>query len=259
MNIVVLMKHVVDTGAIRIDRTTRQPILRGSLTKISDYDKNAIEEAIRIKEKLGAKVTLLSVSPSEAALTSLREGVAMGADDAILISTGTEYLFDNYVITTAIVNAIKKFIGGYDLILAGEISEDLSQGYIPAVVATMLGIPFIGSVRKIEVLDKKIRVERRMEEYIETLESPIPVLLSVTREINKPRIPTTLQIKRVPLAKIRTYTLQDVEVSKDNAMTYLEKLEAEEISKRKGVILSGSPDEIVIKLLEYLRKEGVLE
>jgi electron transfer flavoprotein beta subunit len=260
MNIIVLMKHVVDTSSIKIDTNTKQPILRGVLTKISDYDKNAIEEAVRIKEKLGAKVTLLSISPSEAATTTLKDAIAMGADEAFLISTGTTYLFDGYLIAKSITNAIKKFFGNnYDIILAGESSEDLNQGYVPAAVAVMLGLPFISSVTKIELLNNKIRAERRMEEYIEVLECSIPAVISVTREINKPRIPTTLQMMRVPLSKIKTITLQDIGISEEIAITYLEKLEAEEVTKRKNIKLEGTPDEIAIKLLEVLKKEGVLE
>ncbi len=261
MNIIVLAKHVVDTAALRIDPKTG-PVLRGALTKISDYDKYAVEEAVRIKEKRGAKVTILSLGPSEAARTTLKEAVAMGADEAVLVSTGSLYVFNNMLTVMALTNAIRKF-GPYDLIISGEVSEDLYQAYVGPAIAVHLGIPFIGSAVKMEVEDGKVRVERKLEDVVEVLESPLPAAVSVTREINQPRIPTTMQIMKVPLTKIKTITPGELGLSevndKEDDLVVLEKLEPARMASRKGIRIEGTPEEAVEKLIEALKKEGVLE
>jgi len=260
MNIIVLAKHVVDTAALRIDPKTG-PVFRGALTKISDYDKNAIEEAVRIKEKTGAKVTILCLGPAEAARTTLKEAVAMGADEAILVSTGSSYVFSSALTVTALSNAIRK-LGSYDLIISGEVSEDIYQAYTGLAVAVQLGIPFIGGVIKMEVKDGKIRVERKLEWEVEVLETPLPAAISVTREINQPRIPTTMQIMKVPLTKIKTITPGELGLSeindKEDDLAVLEKLEPARMARRKGIRIEGTPEEAVEKLIDALKKEGVL-
>ena len=262
MNIIVLSKHVVDTAALRVDPKTREPILRGALTKISDYDKHAIEEAIRIKEKRGGKVTILCLGPMEAARTTLREAVAMGADEAYLISTGSSYIFDGSLIARALAGGIKKLLP-FDLILAGEVSEDLYQAYVGPAIAVRLNLPFIGSATRLEVDGGKVRVERKLENVVEVLEAPLPAIVSVTREINQPRIPSTMQMMRVPLTKIKTMRPDDVGVpellNKEAGLTVLEKLETAEMVKRRGIKIEGRPEEIAEKLIEALKKEGVLE
>jgi electron transfer flavoprotein beta subunit len=261
MNIIVLAKHVVDTAALRIDPKTG-PVFRGALTKVSDYDKHAVEEAVRIKEKTGAKVTILCVGPTEAARTSLKEAVAMGADEAFLVSTGSSYVFNNMLTLMALINSIKR-IGSYDLIICGEVSEDLYQAYIGPALAVQLGIPFIGSAVKMEVNAGKIRVERKLEDVVEVLESPLPAIISVTREINQPRIPTTMQIMKVPLTKIKTIAPGELGLSevkdKEDDISVLEKLEPARMASRKGIKVEGAPEEVAEKLIDALKKEGVLE
>lgn len=264
LSIIVLVKHVVDTNALKIDPTSKQPIFKGALTKISDNDKHAIEEAIRLKEKYGKRVAILSVGLEEAAKTTLREAVAMGADDTILISTGATYFLGDPILTIrAIVNTVKKFISNFELIIAGDFSEDLYQGFVGAGVATLLGIPFISSVSSIEIVDgKNIVVKRELEHRVETLEAPLPLLVSVSREINQPRIPTSLQIMRVPLSKVITVRLEDVGIPKlENSIgEYVTLVEVVlgEMPKRKGIKIEGSPDKIALELLQYLAKDGVL-
>ncbi|MEM3742504.1 MAG: electron transfer flavoprotein subunit beta/FixA family protein [Nitrososphaerota archaeon] len=263
-NIIVLVKHVVDTNALKIDPTNKQPVLRGALTKISDYDKHAIEEAVRLKEKISKRVVILSVGPEEAARTTLREALAMGADEAILVSTGTSYFLGDPLLTIrALVNTIRKFIGNFELIIAGDFSEDLYQGSVGIGVAILLNIPFISSASSIEIVDdKKVIVKRELEQYIEVLEATLPLLISVSREINQPRIPTTLQIMKVPLSKITIVRPEDIGIPKLENSTgeYVTLVEvmAGEMPKRKGIKIEGHHDKIALELLQYLEREGVI-
>lgn len=264
MSIIVLVKHVVDTNALKIDPTSKQPVIKGALTKISDYDKHAIEEAVRLKEKIGKRVVILSVGPEEAARTTLREALAMGADEAILVSTGTSYfLGDPFLIIRALVNTIKKFISNFELIMAGDFSEDLYQGFVGIGVAMLLNIPFISSASSIEIVDnKKVIVKRELEQYIEVLEATFPLLVSVSREINQPRIPTSLQIMRIPLSRVTIVRPEDIGIPKlENSIgeyVTLVEIMAGEMPKRKGIKIEGHPEKIALELLQYLKKEGVV-
>ncbi len=262
-NIVVLVKHVVDTNALKTDMIYKQPLFKGAITKISDYDKNAIEEAVRLKERFQSKVFLLSVGPEEAARTTLREGLAMGADEAILVSTNYSYIFDPTIVIKALKYTIEKIVGDFDLVLGGEFSEDLYQGVVCAGLAAELNVPFISSATHIDMVEGRLLVERELEDCVEILEATPPVVVSVTREINQPRIPTTFQIMKVPLTKVKILSPENVGVPElkktDGLSVMLTKLEIREMPKRKGIKIEGNTvDELAMKLYDVLIKEGVI-
>jgi len=139
MNIVVCAKQVVDVSEMKIDSSTNKPILQGVPQKISDIDKNALEEAIKIKEKNGGKITVLTIGSSNAK-ERIKELLAMGADEGVLV-TASENI-DYYMTAVLLSEAIKK-IGNYDIILCGEASVDLFSGQIGPRLAGLLDIPQI--------------------------------------------------------------------------------------------------------------------
>jgi electron transfer flavoprotein beta subunit len=187
MNIIVCVKQVPNTTDVQIDPETGRLKREGVESIINPFDEHAIEESMRIKEKAGGKVVVITMGPPQAE-SALREAVSKGADEAILISDrvfgGADTLATSYALSSAI-----KFIGGYDIILCGEQASDGDTAQVGPEIAEMLNIPHIAYVKKIELIDdKSIKVERMMEDGCDLIESPVPALLTVVKEINTPRI-----------------------------------------------------------------------
>ena len=126
MNIIVCAKQVVDISEMKVDPNTKKPILQGIPQKISDIDKNAMEEAIKIKEKHGGKITVVTVGPADAK-ERIKELLAMGADEGVLVTAPNN--IDYHMTATLLAEAVKK-IGQYDMILCGEASIDMFSGQI---------------------------------------------------------------------------------------------------------------------------------
>ena len=184
MDIIVCLKQIYDLGQIKVDTTTKYPITEGVARKISDFDKNALEEALRIKEKHGGTVLALIGGTKEAA----KEALAMGADEAVIYSADSDSL-GTATILAEIIHKMK-----YDLILCGEASIDEFSFQIGPRLAQALGIPVLTYAREMELKDNEVVVERNLENRYEVAKARLPALVTVTKEINEPRIPTLLQI-----------------------------------------------------------------
>lgn len=182
--IIVCIKQIYDLGQIRIDATSKHPILEGVSRKLSDFDRNALEEAIRIREKHGGKVIALITGTKDAA----KEALAMGADDAIVFLANHDSLG-----TASILSGIIKKIK-YDIIFCGEASIDDYSFQTGPRIGEALGIPVLSYARKVELKDDEIIVERELENRYEIVKARLPALVTVTREINEPGIPTLLHI-----------------------------------------------------------------
>jgi len=252
MNIIVCAKQVIDVSEMKVDPNTKKPILQGVPQKISDIDKNAMEEAIKIKEKHGGKITVVTVGPSDAK-ERIKELLAMGADEGILVSHPEKY--DYHVISSLLAEAIKK-IGEYDIVLCGEASIDMFSGQVGPRVAALLNIPQITYAQSISAEKDKVTAERNMGDKAVTTESTYPVLITVTKEINEPRLPSLMQILGAANKPINDWTADSL-TSGLNPM--VDTVELKGISmERKNVIYQNDLDESVGKLVDSLAKEGVL-
>jgi electron transfer flavoprotein beta subunit len=154
---------------------------------INPLDEYAVEEGVRIKERTNGKVTVITMGPAQAE-SVLRVAISRGADEAVLVSDkafcGADTLATSYTLSCAI-----KVIGNYDIIICGKQASDGDTAQTGPGIAGMLDIPHVSYVKKIEsVDDKSIKVERSMEDGCDLIESPIPVLLTVVKEINSPRM-----------------------------------------------------------------------
>ncbi len=252
MNIIVCAKQVVDVSEMKIDSSTKKPILQGVPQKISDIDKNAMEEAIKIKDKHGGKITVLTVGPADAK-ERIKELLAMGADEGILIPYPDKY--DYHVVSTLLTEAIKK-IGEYDIILCGEASIDLFSGQIGPRIAGLLNIPQITYAQSVNAEKDKITADRNMGDKSVTTESSYPVLITVTKEINEPRLPSLMQILGAANKPINDWTVESL------ADGLNPKIDAVELNgvpmERKNIIYKDDVDESVKNLVDILAKEGVL-
>jgi electron transfer flavoprotein beta subunit len=188
MNIIVCIKQVPNTTTdVQIDLETGRLKREGVESVINSFDEYAIEEGVRIKEKIGGKVIVVTMGPPQAE-SALREAVSKGADEAVLVSDrvfgGADTLATSYALSSAI-----KFIGSYDIILCGEQASDGDTAQVGPEIAETLNIPHVAHIKKIESVDNKsIKVKRVMEDGYDLIESQVPVLLTVVKEINTPRI-----------------------------------------------------------------------
>jgi electron transfer flavoprotein beta subunit len=254
------MKQVVDLQQIRIKRDTREPVLDGLPVLFGDMEKNALEEAVRIKEKHSAKVTVLSVGSAKLKETVL-EALAMGGDEASIVVDPAYDGSDTAGTALVLAAAIRK-IGLPDLILLGEGSADNYSGQIGSRLAEILAIPLITYVRELAINEGTVTATRDLEEALEVVKVAPPVIISVTSEINKPRRAPLTQILRASRKPLNTWMLKDLGIELDqvghaaSAIQVVSNLAPEQ--ERKGVIFEGDVAEGVVKLAEALRKEGAL-
>jgi len=187
MNIIVLIKQVVAATSAKINPETGTLIREGVENILNPFDEYAIEEGLRLREKLGGKVTVVTMGPPQA-VEAIRKAIGMGVDEGILVSDAKFAGSDTWATAYTLSQVIKK-IGDYRIIITGKQAVDGDTAQVGPEVASCLDIPMVAWVRKIEeVSDAKIRVERLMEDGYDVLESSLPVLLSVVKEINEPRL-----------------------------------------------------------------------
>ena len=259
--IIVCVKQALDVTELRVDSATRRIITADAPRKISDFDKNALEEAIRIKEKLGGEVVVVTVSPEDATMT-LRETLAMGADKAYLMSDPSFEKSDTLV-TSYILSKVIKKLGEFDLILCGEASVDSYSAQVGPRLAERLGIPQITYVRKLSLDGNVVTAERSLEDCYETVRTKTPALLTVTGEINEPRIPSLMAIMKASKKEIVTWNTGDLGIpeekigEKGSAIQTTEVL-APKMERRKIVIKGETVEEIAEELAKALIKEGVV-
>ncbi len=260
MDIIVCVKQVPDPENAKMDFETGRVQREGVKNIINPFDLYAIEEALRIKEKLGGSVTVISMGPPQAE-EALRESIAMGADKAFLISSrtfaGADTLATSYTLAMAIKN-----IGRYDLIICGKQAIDGDTAQVGPGIAAHLDIPEVTFVRKIdEITSDSIVVERLVEGGYEVIKSPLPCLISVVKEINIPRLPSLKGKINAKKAVIPVLTENDLPVDREKigekgSPTQVIKVFSPEL-KKQGVIYENI-EEGVNKVVEILEKMGLL-
>jgi electron transfer flavoprotein beta subunit len=257
--IIVCLKQAIDVSQLKVDPTTRQLITAGAAKKISDFDKNALEEAIRIKENIGNVEILTVTVTAEDAKTVLREALAMGADKAYMVMDPNFKEVDTLGTAYILAETIKK-IGTFDLILCGETSLDSFSGLVSARLAELLGLAHVSSVRKVSVENGLVIAERALEETVETVKVKMPALVSVTREINQPRIPSLMMIMKASKKEIITWTAADLNLQKENLEAKIEIMEvlAPKTERKRVKITGETAQEIAEKLVKALVEEGIV-
>lgn len=212
MRTVVCVKYSLDVGEIRTDPSTRKPILEGVPRKINDADKNALEEAARLKQKHGGSVRIVSYGPLESGAV-FNQAVAIGADEAYVVEDSLAGQLDTAATAFVLAAAIRK-LGEYDLVLCGEATIDGFSSQVGPRLAERLGIPQICYARKLSVEDGYVVGERDLEDGYETVRAPMPVLVSVTMELNIPRMPTLLEVLRAK-KQVHVWKLEDIGLSRE--------------------------------------------
>jgi electron transfer flavoprotein beta subunit len=189
VKIFVCIKQVPDTTNVRINPETNTLVREGVQSIINPFDVYAIEEGVRLKEKHGGTVTVITMGPPQAT-EALREAIGLGADNAYLVSDRAFAGADTLATAFALACAIRH-LGGADIILMGRQAIDGDTGQVGPGVAENLDISHVTDIRKIEeIVDGRIVVERLLEEGYARIAARLPVVLTVVKEINTPRMPS---------------------------------------------------------------------
>ncbi|MDO8602360.1 MAG: electron transfer flavoprotein subunit beta/FixA family protein [Candidatus Omnitrophota bacterium] len=260
MNIIVCIKQVPDTTNVRIDPETNTLVRSGVQSIINPFDMYAIEEAIRLKEKFGGLVTIITMGPPQAE-EALREAISLGADEAVLVSDRAFAGSDTWATSYTLSKAIGK-IGKFDLVICGKQAIDGDTAQVGPGIAAFMDIPQITFVKKIEeIKDSFIRAERMTEEGYDIVESPLPCLITVVKEINEPRLPSLKGKMRAKKIEIKKLEAKDLDADPDllglkGSPTKVVKIFTP--SPRKGgQILEGEAKDVSAKLVELLKTELV--
>lgn len=189
VEIIVLVKQMPDLELIKPDPSTGEPMTANVQLKLDNLSENAIEEAVRLKEKHGGKITALLFG-NEQSGAIMKRAYAMGVDEGFII---TGYKGNNPRLTAKVLaDKIKSL--EYDMIVLGNQSADSVSGLLPGSISRALEIPLLGNANSIEVEGDSVKVLRALEDNNAHLEGKFPVVVSVTQEINEPRIPPVMQI-----------------------------------------------------------------
>ena len=214
MQLIVPIKQVPETNAVKMDEKTGTMIREGVEAIINPLDLYAIEIAIQLREQFGGEVLTISMGPAKAE-TALREAIAMGCDSAVLISDKIFGGSDTWATSYVLAAAIRK-IGDYDLIICGERATDGDTGQVGPGIASFLDLPVASYIGKFEQLNgNSCRVQRLVEEGHEILDVELPAVLTVVKEIANPRLPTLRGKQKAKNVDIPVWTAECLEVKKN--------------------------------------------
>lgn len=262
-NIAIFYKNSLNLNMLKTESEGRINTEETPLS-ISEYDKNAIEEAVRIKEKFGGKVIAISIltwGPLKAKSIEAerigREVLSLGADEVHLVLD--EALSNSTTLETSIVASyLLKKLGGFDLYLTGEYSMDTTSAQFASRLGRILNLPVITFASKIEIKGSQIFITRSLEKENQLVSSSMPCIISVTGEINQPRIPTLKQILQAKNKPIIKYDLKSLGVN--FGFKALKQIYYTLPVKRKNQFIEGNNvNEIAEKLLDALLEEGVIK
>ncbi|MBK5243148.1 electron transfer flavoprotein subunit beta/FixA family protein [Clostridium sp.] len=265
MKIIVLIKQVPDMEKVKFD-SGRGVVDRTSAgTEINPFDLNALEAAVQIKEDMGAEVIAISMGPASAE-SALREAISRGADRGILLSDrkfgGSDCKATAYTLAAGIKN-----IGEFDLILAGMQTVDGDTGQIGPEIAEFLDIPHICFVEKINEINKEnITLVTDIWDGIYIKKMRLPGLLTVTKDINYPRLPAFKDKMKARKAEITTWGLEELKDNLDESSTgikgsgtVVKKIEVPAAVHREGKLWRDNLDDAMDEFLDIMIEEKVLE
>ncbi len=261
MNIIVCLKQVPGTTKVAIDPKTNTLVRQGIKSIVNPFDTYALEEAVRLKERYGGQVTAISMGPPQAE-EMLREAIAVGADAAILLCDIAFAGSDTLATSAALTGAIRK-IGEYDLVICGRQSIDGDTGQVAPEMAENLGLPFVSYVSKVEeIASGTIRAQRSVEDGHELVEASLPAVISVTKEINVPRLPSLRGLAKAKSAVIPKWTAADMGIDKDTVGAAGSATRVVKIFFPQrvchGEMLPGSPQSQAETLVVKLREAKVI-
>jgi len=257
MNIFVFVKRVPDTESkIRIDRETNRISEEGLNFILSPYDEYAVEEALRLREAHGGKVTVFSVG-SEETIVILKKCLAMGADEAVLIKDNTPDTYDGLRTAKIIAMAVSKKYADYDLLLFGRQSVGADNGQVQSMVALLLDLPQVNVVTKLEIEGTKGTAVREIEGASEKVVFSLPAVLSAQKGLNEPRYETLKGIMMAKRKEIPVITPEDLGMNADELKPLTEVIKLESPPPREaGTVFEGEAEEAAKKIAQFLHEDA---
>lgn len=213
MNIAVCIKQVPASTQVKVNPETGT-LLRDSVEAVMNpFDEYAVEEALRIRDTAGGSVKVITMGPPQAD-AALRQAISMGADEGYLITDIAFAGSDTWATSYTLSRGIRK-LGDIQLVICGKQAIDGDTAQVGPGVAEMLAIPFVAWVRKIESINaSSIRVQRLMEDGYDVVETPLPALITVVKEINEPRMVSLKGKMRAKRAQIVKFTADELEADR---------------------------------------------
>jgi len=262
MNIIVTVKQVPDPDVppshFKVDEAAKKVVPPAGVAPIMNgYDGNALEAALRLKEKHGGKVTVVTLGGAEAR-DVLKRALAMGADSAILIDDPALRDGDSNVTAQALAAAIRK-IGDFDLILAGRQASDTDAGQVHLGIAELLDLPSVMPAIAIEADGTTLRVNRMGEDGYQVIEVTLPALVVVSSEIGEPRYPPLRGIMAAGRAQIPVWKAADLGLDGSlRPRATLKRLFVEQREARVELIEADTPEEAGVALADKLREAKLI-
>ncbi|MCK5146499.1 electron transfer flavoprotein subunit beta/FixA family protein [bacterium] len=262
MNIVVCIKQVPDTTDVKIDPRTNTLIRQGVDSILNPFDSYALEEGVAIKEKLGGTVTAITMGPPQAEAI-LREAISMGCDEGILVSDRAFAGADTLATSYTLAKAIEK-IGNVDLIICGKQAIDGDTAQVGPGIAVHMDLPQIIFIQKVrEVTEEKIVCERMTEYGYDVVEGQLPIMLTVVKDINQPRLPSLRGKMAAKKAEIPTWTVDDLDVEVprlglEGSPTWVDKVFSPP-ARSGGAKFEGEPEEVVEAFMKAAQENQLIQ
>ena len=264
VHIVVCIKSIPDPEAafsmFRIDEQAMKMVPASGLKHVvSPFDEQAVEAALRIREAHpGTRITVLTLG-DETSRNALKHGLAMGADDGVLLSDVAFDAGDSHTTAQALTAAVKK-MGAVDLVLTGRQAADWDAGVVGAGVGELLGVPVLSFARNVSIADGHVRVERVLDDGTEIVEAALPAVVTVSNEIGPPRAPTLRETMRAARKPIVKWLAADLGLQASDLVAHRvrERLFAPVKDSRCEIVAGATPEEQGAKLALRLREARVL-
>jgi len=258
LKIVVCIKQVPESTEVQVDPKTNALIREGVKSIVNPVDENAIEAALQLREAHGGKVTAISMGPPQAE-EALRQALAMGADEAILLVDNAFRGSDTLATSYTLAAAVRK-IGEVDLILCGKQAIDGDTGQVGPGLAERLGMPQVTFAIELEAEDGKLRARRVLDDFFEVLEVKLPAVVTVVKQVNDPRHPGMKNVLKAKRAEVAKWGLDELgaeakQAGFDGSPTQVIRVWPPE-KRSEGKRIEGSAEEVVEELAKVLGEVG---
>jgi electron transfer flavoprotein beta subunit len=266
MHLIVPIKQVPETDQVRMDPETGTVIRKGLSAIINPLDLYALETALQIKETHGGRITALSMGP-KLAEKALREALALGCDQAVLLTDRKFAGSDTWATAYTLSQAIRK-LSPFDLIICGERATDGDTGQVGPGIASFLDLPLATYVdRHLGFIDDGVRVRRMVEAGSETIWTQLPAVITVVKDIAHPRFPTLRQKLDAKKAEVMVWGAQDLNLDEGSlglsgSPTRVVNIEKSKLSRQGEMIEAFSPEQIddaADKIVAFLRENHFID
>ena len=266
MNTLVCVKKIQDPeippAKFKLDEKSMRVIPpEGIPPRINPYDEQAVELALRLKEKCGGSITIITID-NDTDPSIIKHTLAMGADEGIILSDEAFEELDSFTTAHILCQAIKK-IGNFDLILCGRQAADWDEGFVGPLIAENLDLSLVTLAEEIDAIDGRLKVKRVTLDGYQIFSVPQPAVVTVSNEVGQPRLPSGWGIVSASRKQIPVWTAEDIEVNLSQirdkeAQRKLVKLFIPEQKRSCEIIDEETPDEAAIALADKLVKTGVI-